>query len=48
MRVDSSTPKTVHFDADLYAGQTLIFHFKNAPIDFEAEPFEAHLRERFK
>jgi len=48
IRVDSSTPKTVHFDADLYAGQTLIFHFKNAPIDFEAEPFEAHLRERFK
>lgn len=48
IRVDSSTPKTVHFDADLYAGQTLLFHFKNAPIDFEADPLEAHLRERCK
>ena len=48
IKVDSSTPKTIHFDADLYAGQTLLFHFKNAPIDFAAQPFEAHLRERFK
>ena len=48
IKVDSNTPETYTFEAQLFAGQTVIFRWKNAPIDFEPDPLKKHLEERFK
>ncbi len=48
IKVTSETPETVTFDAELHEGQTPLFHWVNAELDHEPEPFAALLVEKFK
>ena len=48
IKVDSNAPETYTFEAKLFAGQTVVFRWKNAPIDFEPDPLKKHLEVRFK
>jgi mono/diheme cytochrome c family protein len=46
--VTSETPATVTFEAELYEGQTPLFHWINAELDHEPEPFSALLEQKFQ
>lgn len=48
IEVTSETPETVTFEAELYEGQTPLFHWVNAELDHDAEPFAALLEKRFQ
>lgn len=48
IQVTSETPETVTFDAELYEGQTPLFHWLNAEMDHEPEPFTALLETHFQ
>ncbi|MEN3940781.1 DUF1588 domain-containing protein [Prosthecobacter sp. SYSU 5D2] len=48
IQVTSETPETVTFDAELYEGQTPLFHWTNAELDHEPEPFSTLLEAKFQ
>lgn len=47
IEVNSETPQTFSFKAELYEGQTVIFRWKNAPLDHEGKELSSHVADRF-